>query len=166
MNFTLYENLILGRHDRKPYASGLQLNKKKIKSEARRLIEEFDVRTPNETVKAKSLSGGNQQKLIIAREFDREPDLLVAAQPTRGIDVGAIEYIHNKLIEQRDNDKAILLLSLELDEILSLSDRVAVIYEGKIVDILDIKDANEEKLGLMMAGAESEEVKGGNDVGR
>ena len=166
MDFTLAENLILGRHDRKPYAKGLNLNNKKIKEEARRLIKEFDVRTPSENVEAKSLSGGNQQKLIIAREFDREPDLLIASQPTRGIDVGAIEYIHNKLIEQRDNNKAILLLSLELDEILALSDRVAVIYEGEIVDILDVEEATEEKLGLMMAGAESEEVEGGDEVGR
>jgi simple sugar transport system ATP-binding protein len=166
MDFSLAENLILGRHDRKPFAKGMNLNSKSIKNEAKRLIQEFDVRTPNENVMAKSLSGGNQQKLIIAREFDREPDLLVASQPTRGIDVGAIEYIHNKLVEQRDNNKAILLLSLELDEILALSDRVAVIYEGEIVDILDVEDATEEKLGLMMAGAESEEVEGGNEVGR
>ncbi len=165
MDFKLYENLILGRHYKKPYASGINLNNKRIKKEARDLIKEFDIRTPSETVEAKSLSGGNQQKLIVAREFDREPDLLVAAQPTRGIDVGAIEFIHNRLIEQRDNNKAILLISLELDEILSLSDRVAVIYEGKIVDIMDIEDATEEKLGLMMAGAESEEVEGGNEVG-
>lgn len=165
MDFKLYENLILGRHYKKPYASGINLKNKKIKEEARDLIKEFDVRTPSETVEAKSLSGGNQQKLIVAREFDREPDLLVAAQPTRGIDVGAIEFIHNRLIDQRDNNKAILLISLELDEILSLSDRVAVIYEGKIVDIMDVEDATEEKLGLMMAGAESEEVEGGNQVG-
>ena len=165
MDFKLYENLILGRHHKKPYVNGWSLNNKKIKEEARRLIKEFDVRTPSENVEAKSLSGGNQQKLIVAREFDRQPDLLVASQPTRGIDVGAIEYIHNKLVEQRDNGKAILLISLELDEILALSDRIAVIYEGKIVDILDREDATEEKLGLMMAGAESEEVEGGNEVG-
>lgn len=165
MDFKLYENLILGRHHKKPYVKGWSLDNKKIKEEARRLIKDFDVRTPSENVEAKSLSGGNQQKLIVAREFDRNPDLLVAAQPTRGIDVGAIEYIHNKLVEQRDNGKAILLISLELDEILALSDRIAVIYEGKIVDILDREDATEEKLGLMMAGAESEEVEGGNEVG-
>jgi simple sugar transport system ATP-binding protein len=165
MDFKLYENLILGRHHKKPYTKGWSLDNKKIKEEARRLIKEFDVRTPSENVEAKSLSGGNQQKLIVAREFDRQPDLLVASQPTRGIDVGAIEYIHNKLVEQRDNGKAILLISLELDEILALSDRIAVIYEGKIVDILDREDATEEKLGLMMAGAESEEVEGGNEVG-
>ena len=165
MDFKLYENLILGRHHKKPYVKGWSLDNKKIKEEARRLIKEFDVRTPSENVEAKSLSGGNQQKLIVAREFDRQPDLLVASQPTRGIDVGAIEYIHNKLVEQRDNGKAILLISLELDEILALSDRIAVIYEGKIVDILDREDATEEKLGLMMAGAESEELEGGNEVG-
>ena len=105
---------------------------------------------------ARALSGGNQQKAIIGREVDRNPDLLIAAHPTRGLDVGAIEFIHKKLIEQRDNGKAVLLLSLELDEILNVSDRVAVIYEGKIVAIVDAKETNEQELGLLMAGRNRE----------
>ncbi len=153
MDYTLFENLILGNHYRPPYAKGKNMNYKKIKEESRKLIKEFDIRTPGEEVKVKSLSGGNQQKVILAREFNRNPDILIAAQPTRGVDVGAIEFIHNRLIEQRDAGKAVLLLSLELDEILSLSDRIAVIYEGQIVDILAREKATEEKLGLLMAGA-------------
>ena len=112
-----------------------------------------DVRTPSDDVKAGSLSGGNQQKLILARELSRDPDLLVIAQPTRGLDVGAIEFVHRRLIEARDAGKAILLLSLELDEIMALSDRIGVIYEGEIVGEVSPAEATEEKLGLMMAGA-------------
>ncbi len=163
LDFSLFENMILGSHYKPPYASGVNMNYSSIKKESKRLIKEFDIRTPNEEVLAKSLSGGNQQKVILAREFNRNPELLIAAQPTRGVDVGAIEFIHKRLVEQRDAGKAVLLISLELDEILSLSDRIAVIYEGKIVDILDIKDATEEKLGLMMAGAESETVVEGGE---
>ncbi|ACL69634.1 ABC transporter ATP-binding protein [Halothermothrix orenii] len=153
LDFALYENLILGNHYRAPYSNGLNMNYNKIRKEVRNLIKDFDIRTPDEDVKAKSLSGGNQQKVIIAREFNREHDLLIAAQPTRGVDVGAIEFIHKQIIEQRDSGKAVLLISLELDEILSLSDRIAVIYEGEIVDILDPDEATEEKLGMLMAGA-------------
>ncbi len=152
MEYSLFENLILGNHYLPPYARGKRMNYKKIKSRARELIKEFDVRTPGENIPASSLSGGNQQKLILAREFNREPEMLIASQPTRGVDVGAIEFIHNRLLGLRDSGKAVLLVSLELDEILSLSDRIAVIYEGKIVDILEREDATEEKLGLMMAG--------------
>jgi simple sugar transport system ATP-binding protein len=123
-----------------------------VKKHSRKLIEEFDVRTPNEEVTAASLSGGNQQKLIVAREISKEPDLLIVCQPTRGLDVGAIEYIHKRIIQERDNGKAVLLVSLELDEILSLSDRIAVMYDGHIVDVLDREDATEQKLGVLMAG--------------
>lgn len=161
LDFTLYENLIMGNHYQPPYARGIKMNYNKIRKEVRRLIKEFDIRTPNEDVLAKSLSGGNQQKVILAREFDRDPDLLIAAQPTRGVDVGAIEFIHKRIIEQRDAGKAVLLISLELDEILSLSDRIAVIYEGEIVDILDREEATEEKLGLLMAGAGTRRAMGG-----
>lgn len=153
LDFSLWENMILGRQHQKPFSSGMLLNSQKVRSYARQLIEEFDVRTPNEEVEAKALSGGNQQKVIIAREISRDPDLLIAAQPTRGVDVGAIEFIHKRIVEERDAGKAVLLVSLELDEILSLSDRIAVIYEGQIVGIMDAKDATEEELGLMMAGA-------------
>ncbi|TGU93960.1 nucleoside transporter ATP-binding protein, partial [Mesorhizobium sp. M00.F.Ca.ET.186.01.1.1] len=111
---------------------------------------------------ARALSGGDQQKAIIAREVDKNPDLLIAAQPTRGLDVGAIEFIHRRLIEQRDNGKAVLLLSLELDEIINVSDRIAVIYEGSIVGIVDAKATNEQELGLMMSGGKRMPG-GGND---
>lgn len=127
---------------------------------ARELIEEYDVRASSEYVK-KSLSGGNQQKAIIAREIHRNPDFLIAAQPTRGLDVGAIEFIHRRLIEQRDNGKAVLLMSFELDEIMNVSDRIAVIYEGKIVAIVDPKETTEQELGLMMAGSSKQEAEMG-----
>jgi len=125
---------------------------KAIKKHCDTLIEEFDVRTPSNEVNASALSGGNQQKLIAAREISKDPTLLIAAQPTRGIDVGAIEYIHSRLVDERDKGKAVLLVSLELDEILALSDRIAVMYDGEIVDVLDRKDADEQKLGILMAG--------------
>ncbi len=164
LEFSLYENMVLGSHYKPPYAMGHQMNYKKIKETAKNLIEEYDIRTPNENILAKSLSGGNQQKVILAREMSREPDMLIASQPIRGVDVGAIEFIHNKLLEQRKEGKAILLVSMELDEILSLSDRIAVIYEGEIMDIIPREEATEEKLGLLMAGAEDElEKRGGED---
>lgn len=153
LDFSLWENMILGRQHRKPFSQNGLLNSQKVRGYARDLIQEFDVRTPNEEVEAKALSGGNQQKVIIAREISRDPELLIAAQPTRGVDVGAIEFIHKRIVDARDAGKAVLLVSLELDEILSLSDRIAVIYEGQIVGIMDAKDATEEELGLMMAGA-------------
>ncbi|TKH89735.1 heme ABC transporter ATP-binding protein, partial [Bacillus cereus] len=134
----------------------------KITEKAKALIEQFDVRTPSEQTLARALSGGNQQKAIIAREVDRNPDLLIAAQPTRGLDVGAIEFIHKRLIEQRDKGKGVLLLSLELDEILNVSDRIAVIYEGEIVAIVDAKETNEQQLGLLMAGGTKKEQVGTN----
>jgi len=161
LDFTLYENMILGDHTNPPYANGWNINYNKVRKEVRKLIKDFDVRTPDENVLAKSLSGGNQQKVIIAREFAREHDLLIAAQPTRGVDVGAIEFIHKSIIEQRDSGKGVLLISLELDEILSLSDRIAVMYEGEIVEIMDSKEASEEKLGLLMAGTTKKAMGGG-----
>lgn len=154
LEFSLYENLILGSHYKHPYANGYRMNYKTIKEKSRELIKEYDVRTPDEKVLAKSLSGGNQQKVILARELSREPEMLIASQPIRGVDVGAIEFIHNRLIEQRNENKAIFLVSMELDEILSLSDRIAVIYEGEIMDVMARAEATEEKLGLLMAGAD------------
>ncbi|MGB7606454.1 MAG: ABC transporter ATP-binding protein [Lutisporaceae bacterium] len=156
LNYSLAENSILGSHHSKKFRNRFGLNYSKIKEHARRLIKDYDVRTPNENVEARSLSGGNQQKLIVAREVDRDPSLCIAAQPTRGLDVGAIEFVHKKLVELRDSGKAVLLVSLELDEILSLSDRIAVMYGGKIVGVMDIKDATEKKLGIMMAGGKVE----------
>jgi ABC-type uncharacterized transport system ATPase subunit len=158
LNFSLAENSILGNHRDKRFRNRFGLNYAKIREYARKLIHDFDVRTPNENVAARSLSGGNQQKLIIAREVDRDPSLCIAAQPTRGLDVGAIEFVHKRLVELRDSGKAVLLLSLELDEIMFLSDRIAVMYDGKIVAIVDAKDATEKKLGILMAGGSIENI--------
>lgn len=166
LNYSLLENSVMGEQNKKPFSNGIVMNYKVIREHCKKLIKEFDIRTPNEDVTAASLSGGNQQKLIVAREVAKDPDLLIASQPTRGLDVGAIEYIHKRLVEERDKGRAVLLVSLELDEILSLSDRIAVIYDGKIVDVLDRKDADANKLGILMAGGslkgEKEEVK---DIG-
>ncbi|MGE5599427.1 MAG: ABC transporter ATP-binding protein [Bacteroidota bacterium] len=153
LEFSVAENMILESYYKKPFASGIRLLWPQVHAYARRLIGEFDIRTPGDEVEAASLSGGNQQKLILARELSRDPELLVIAQPTRGLDVGAIEFVHRRLIEARDAGKAVLLLSLELEEIMALSDRIAVIYEGEIVGQLTPAEASEEKLGLMMAGA-------------
>ena len=151
-DFTVEENIILENFDRKPFSSGGVLNFQAIRDYAGKLIDTFQISPPDGTVRAGTLSGGNQQKVIIAREVSNDPDLLIASQPTRGLDVGAIEYVHSSLVAQRDKDKAVLLISLELDEIMDLSDRIAVIYEGKIVGIVDGPDADENTLGLMMAG--------------
>ncbi|HHY62761.1 MAG TPA: heme ABC transporter ATP-binding protein, partial [Firmicutes bacterium] len=145
--------MILQTYYKPPFSNRGELDWETIHQEARRLIEEFDVRTPSEKVAAGSLSGGNQQKVIVARELSRQPELIVAAQPTRGLDVGAIEFVHRKLVEARDDGKAVLLVSLELDEILALADRIAVMYEGEIVGVVDSDTVTEEELGLMMAGA-------------
>jgi general nucleoside transport system ATP-binding protein len=153
LDFTIEENMVLETYYRAEFSNGIILNNKLIQKHAQRLIKEFDVRPTDEKAHARSLSGGNQQKVILAREIDRNPEVLIAAQPTRGLDVGAIEFVHKRLVEQRDNGKAVLLVSLELDEIMGLSDRIAVIYEGEIVGIVEAKDATEEMLGLMMAGA-------------
>ncbi|MFC3882332.1 heme ABC transporter ATP-binding protein, partial [Bacillus songklensis] len=158
LDYTIGENMALQTYYKEPYSKSGILNYKKIYEKAKSLIQEFDVRTPSEYTPARALSGGNQQKAIIAREVDRSPDLLIAAQPTRGLDVGAIEFIHSKLVEERDKGKAVLLVSLELEEVMNLSDRIAVIYEGKIVDIVDPKTTNEQELGLLMAGGKREKV--------
>lgn len=164
--FPLYENSILGVHNRKPFANGIIMDYKKIKDYCDRILKEFDVRAPSSSVPASSLSGGNQQKLIAAREISKDPELLIASQPTRGLDVGAIEYIHNRLVGERDRGKAVLLVSLELDEIMDLSDRIAVIYGGKIVAVIDRKDATEQQLGILMAGGSiSSQQKGVNSIG-
>ncbi len=149
-------NMILGRHKWPQFArGGIILLLHRIASWARRLVSEYDVRTASIESTARSLSGGNQQKLIIAREFSAHPMLLVASQPTRGVDIGAIEFIHRRIIEQRDAGKAVLLVSAELDEIRSLADRIAVMYEGRIVDIVT-PEASEEQLGILMTGGHLE----------
>jgi general nucleoside transport system ATP-binding protein len=152
LDYSIGENMVLQTYYKSPFAKGVRLRYNAIFEYARKLIKQFDVRTPSEHTPARALSGGNQQKGIIAREIDRNPDLLIAAQPTRGLDVGAIEFIHKKLVEQRDAGKAVLLLSLELDEILNVSDRIAVIYEGRIVGIVKPEETDHDALGLMMAG--------------
>jgi len=162
LKYSLVENSVLGIHHREPFSKGIFMNYNKIREHANKLIDDFDVRTPNEDVLASSLSGGNQQKLIVAREIEKDPVMIIAAQPTRGLDVGAIEYIHKRLIQERDLRRAVLLVSLELDEVLSLADRIAVIYDGVIVDVLDVKDATEQKLGILMAGGTLNKEEGGN----
>ncbi|WP_144527120.1 ABC transporter ATP-binding protein [Peribacillus simplex] len=158
LDFSIGENIVLQTYYQEPFSSGGILHAKKIFDKARTIIKEYDVRTPDEYTPARALSGGNQQKAIIGREVDRNPDLLIAAQPTRGLDVGAIEFIHRRLIEQRDAGKAVLLISFELDEIMNVSDRIAVIYEGEIVAIVDPKETTEQELGLLMAGSKRPEA--------
>lgn len=153
LDYPIGVNMVLQTYYQKPFSKTGIMNYKEVYKKAASLIKEFDVRTPSETTLARALSGGNQQKAIIGREIDRDPDLLIAAQPTRGLDVGAIEFIHRRLIEQRDNGKAVLLLSFELDEIMNVSDRIAVIYEGQIVAVVHPKETTEQELGLLMAGS-------------
>ena len=155
----LEENLTLQQYYKEPFSKNGFLNHGEIKKYAKKLIEEFDVRTQSEESTAASLSGGNQQKAIIAREIHRDPALLIAAQPTRGLDVGAIEYIHKRLIEQRDNGKAVLLMSFELDEVMNVSDRIAVMYDGKIIAVVNADETTENELGLLMAGVSLEKAK-------
>lgn len=158
LDFPVGENMVLQTYYQKPFSKNGVLNFKAIYEKAEKLIQEFDVRTPSSSTLARALSGGNQQKAIIGREVDRDPDLLIAAQPTRGLDVGAIEFIHRRLIEQRDKGKAVLLISFELEEIMNVSDRIAVIYEGKIVAIVNPKETTEQELGLLMAGSSRKEA--------
>jgi simple sugar transport system ATP-binding protein len=131
-----------------------------IAQSGKQLVENFDIRTPSINTPVRNLSGGNQQKVIVAREFSRPIKLLIASQPTRGLDVGSIEYIHKRVMEKRNEGCAILLVSTELDEIIQLSDRIAVMYRGKILDVLNAEDASKEILGLLMAGIKpSDEMK-------
>lgn len=157
-NFTIAENLILREHHKPPFSSHGLLNLKYISAHSDQLIRQFKVKTPSQKTMAKSLSGGNIQKIILARELSRSPRSIIAAQPTRGLDIGATQYVHEQLIEQRNNGTAVLLISEDLDEIFALSDRIAVIFEGKIMDILLREEATREKVGLLMAGVDSEEM--------
>jgi general nucleoside transport system ATP-binding protein len=151
LDFSLAENLALHDYDKPPNSRFGWLSPRRLIERARRLLREFDVRGGTPQTRASALSGGNQQKVVIAREIGRDPRVLVAAQPTRGLDVGAIEYVHRRLIDARDQGRAVLLVSLELDEILSLSDRILVLYEGKIAGEYGL-DVTEEELGLAMTG--------------
>ena len=152
LDMMISENIALQTYYKEPLSKNGILNYANITSHAKKLMEEFDVRAASEFVPAGALSGGNQQKAIIAREIDRDPDLLIVSQPTRGLDVGAIEYIHKRLIEERDNGKAVLVVSFELDEILNVSDRIAVIHDGKIQGIVSPETTNKQELGVLMAG--------------
>ena len=158
LEMMLSENIALQTYYKEPLSKNGVLNYNQINSYARKLMEEFDVRAANEIVPASALSGGNQQKAIIAREVDRNPDLLIVSQPTRGLDVGAIEYIHKRLMSERDKGKAVLVVSFELDEILNLSDRIAVIHDGKIQGIVKPSETNKQELGILMAGGEIKEA--------
>ncbi len=160
--FPVSDNLVLCTYYQPPFAKGVSLQFDTINQYAERLVQEFDVRPPNKDLTVKSLSGGNQQKVIVAREFSRPIKLLIAAQPTRGLDVGSIEYIHQRLIQKRDEGCAVLLVSVELDEIMALSDRIAVMYEGQIVGTVDADQITREELGLLMAGSQlNNKEKGG-----
>ena len=160
LDYTLEDNMVLQRYFEPQFVSGAGfLRRKAIRDYAARLIEQYDVRSGQGPVTpARSMSGGNQQKAIVAREIDKDPQLLVAVQPTRGLDVGAIEYIHKQIVSQRDEGKGVLLVSLELDEVMALSDRILVMYEGEIVGQLDPETTTVEELGLYMAGAKREGV--------
>jgi ABC-type uncharacterized transport system ATPase subunit len=157
LDYTLEENMILEVYHRRPFSRNGLLNKPAIRQYANRIIESFDVRSGEGAVSmARSLSGGNQQKAVIGRELELDPVLLIAVQPTRGLDVGSIEYIHRRLIEHRDKGKAVLLVSLELEEVLNLSDRVAVVNQGELVGIVQSSEVGEQEIGLMMAGVKRE----------
>jgi simple sugar transport system ATP-binding protein len=155
MGYTIADNLVLNRYYRTPYSRRAVLDRDEIAQNGTRLVKQYDVRTPSIFTHASHLSGGNKQKVIVAREFSRPVKLLIANQPTRGIDVGSIEFIHNQIVAQRDAGVAVLLVSAELDEILSLSDRVAVMFDGRIVKTLPIEEATRERVGLLMAGSEA-----------
>ncbi len=151
-DFSVAENLVLQRVGDQPFTHRGWLNREAIRDSARHLVADFDVRVPSVETYAGNLSGGNAQKMVLARELSREPRVLLAAQPTRGLDVSAIEFVHRKLVEQRDSGVAILLVSTELDEILALSDRIAVMYEGRIMGVVDAREVDVNEIGLMMAG--------------
>lgn len=165
MTFPIFDNVVLSTYYLEPYAEGPVIQFEEVYEYADRVVKEFDVRTPSIILPAQTLSGGNQQKLIVAREFSRPIKLMIAAQPTRGLDVGSVEYIHSQIVLKRDAGVAVLLVSVELDEIMALSDRIAVMYEGRIVGTVDADKVTREELGLMMAGARLEEEKGEVTVG-
>jgi ABC-type uncharacterized transport system ATPase subunit len=153
LKFDESENSILGYHDDPKYLNGVFLNIDAIRKDAADKIEKYDIRPPNPRLKTANFSGGNQQKIVLAREMERDPAVLVIGQPTRGVDVGAIEFIHKRIIEMRDAGKAVLLVSVELDEIRSLADRVLVMFDGRIVGERS-PETSEGELGLLMAGVE------------
>jgi simple sugar transport system ATP-binding protein len=158
-NFSVAENLVLQDHVNKPYSNGLFMNFKKIDSHAQDMIVEFNIKTPGIDTPIKNLSGGNIQKLILARELSRRPRVLIAAQPTRGVDIGATEYIHNQLLQQRADGLATLLISEDLDEVQALADRIVVMFGGEIMGVVNSEETNIEEIGLMMAGERLETIR-------
>jgi len=155
--YTVADNLVLNTYYKPPFARGLVRDEAQVAQFGRRLVREFDIRTPSIYAQARTLSGGNQQKMIVAREFSRPISLLIASQPTRGIDVGAIEFIHQHIVRLRDQGVAVLLVSAELDEVMALSDRIAVMYRGELIAEMPAEEATREQLGLLMAGVQREE---------
>jgi len=157
-DFTVAENMILREHNKKPYSRYGFLSLREIARHSKQLISKFQIKTPSQDTLAKNLSGGNIQKVVLARELSRQPRVIIAAQPTRGLDIGATEQVREQLLLQRREGVAVLLISEDLDEVLALSDRIAVIYEGQIMDIISRENATPEKLGLLMAGIHPEEA--------
>jgi simple sugar transport system ATP-binding protein len=156
LDFSVKENLILGSQDVSPFSNDkVRIDFEKVIDFSNKMIMDFSIKTPNQDTKARYLSGGTQQRVVVAREFSKNPRLIIASQPTRGLDIGATEYVHSKLIEMRDQGSAILLISADLDEIWMLSDRIAVMFEGKIVAIKDPKKTNRQEIGLLMAGGKN-----------
>jgi len=153
LSYPIKDNMVLNTYYQPPFASGVVINEAKVIEAAEARVAEYDVRTPSIDTSAGALSGGNQQKVIVAREFSRPNKLLIASQPTRGLDVGSIEYIHRRIIEQRDNGTAVLLVSTELDEVRALSDRIAVMFDGRIVAVVEASQVSKEQIGLLMAGS-------------
>ena len=151
-SFSIAENLILDLHDQAPFSRGVSLSSKIVVEEAEKRVTEFDIRTQSVSAAVSTLSGGNKQKVVIARELSRPIKVLVASQPTRGLDVGSIEFVHERILKERDNGHGVLLFSTELDEVLAIADRIAVMYRGEIIDIVD-SSISRDDLGLLMAGA-------------
>jgi simple sugar transport system ATP-binding protein len=158
LSFPVHDNLVINTYYRPPFSKGAVVNRQAILDQADGLIQAFDIRTPSAAVPVSNLSGGNQQKVIVARELNRPIKLLIANQPTRGLDVGSIEFIHKQLVRKRDDGAAVLLVSAELDEIMGLADRIAVIFKGQFTAVVDADDVSKEQVGLMMAGNSLEEA--------
>jgi simple sugar transport system ATP-binding protein len=155
LSYPIQDNLVLTSYYRRPFASGIVRNEDAAADFARRLIARFDIRTPSEKTRAATLSGGNQQKIVVAREFRDDLELLILDQPTRGLDIGSIEFIHRQIIAKRDAGIGVLLISADLDEVLELSDRIAVMYRGRLVATFNAAEAQREKIGLLMAVGEA-----------
>jgi simple sugar transport system ATP-binding protein len=158
MDYQAWENVAFGYHHDPAFQSGMFMNHAAIKADTVEKMARFDVRPPDPRLAAKSFSGGNQQKIVLAREIERNPDLLLIGQPTRGVDIGAIEFIHQQIVALRDQGKAILLVSVELEEILALSDRIAVMFDGRMMGERLPQDTDEKELGMMMAGMTKEDA--------